>query len=131
MSNGGFSEPVTRGSEHNSTIKKPTQVRPLNNAYQDTGYVYKMNSNTSKASTGVTDDSEKDRRYGIDRWRQPDRTKDWNNPTRQTPSSNFRNKMNDNINNRPVHSREREETKIDNTKSPDFSTVGLENIGNT
>mmetsp|Transcript_1474 Transcript_1474/g.1425 ORF Transcript_1474/g.1425 Transcript_1474/m.1425 type:complete len:269 (+) Transcript_1474:1-807(+) len=146
VSNGGFSEPVTREGEHNSTIKKPTQVRPLNNAYQDTGYVYKMNSNTSKASTGITEESEKDRRYGIDRWRQPDRTKDWNNPTRETPNSNFRNKMNDtftsqkakrnvsdyyNINNRPVHSREREDTKVDSTKSPDFSTIGLENIGNT
>ncbi len=148
IGNGVLSEPVTRGSDYTSTIKKPTEYRKAGDKYDNT-MVYKVNSGitTSDSAHSALAKQEEHKKYVLDKWRNPAKQQVWENSSKYTANSNFRNdKMNDtftsqkakrnvsdyyNIKNRHVHSREKEDHKIDSSKSPDFATIGLENAGNT
>lgn len=115
--------------------------------HEDT--ITRFSSGMTKASSGPADQSgsERQRKFAVDRWSGNSGPTYNDSAIRGTVGSKFRNdKMNEtftsqkakrnvsdyyNVNNRPVHSREREERKVDTSTSDGFSTVGLENIGNT
>lgn len=154
IGNGGrISGTNSREGDYSSTIKKPTNYHKITEDYKD-NIMYRPPKLSSKVNSQPASSYNRDEdilsRYSKKRVTEPEvsKVKEWdrnysnqdrhkfkNDPMNETFTSlkakrNVSDYQNSQVS-RPIYSREKESSKRDARTSPGFSTMGLENIGNT